>query len=108
MTEPALAPPGAGVSTMAATLKLNAIVPRNPSPRRNKNKGIGTVVIPTALKSRLVPSPSDPEPEAPEQNPATSSRDATPGLALDRLPLLSTLSLVVPISPSLPVLRDYP
>jgi hypothetical protein len=48
-TEPALAPPGAGVSTMAATLKLSAIDLRNPSPRRNKNKGIGTVVIPTAL-----------------------------------------------------------
>src|SRR4051794_13589655 len=52
---PALAAPGAGVSTMAATLKLklSAIDPRNPSPRRNKNKGIGTVVIPTALKPRL-------------------------------------------------------
>src|SRR4051812_2727478 len=69
-TVPALAPPVAGVSTMAATLKLklklSAIDPRNPSPRRNKNKGIGTVVIPTALKPRLIPSRSDLEPEAPE------------------------------------------
>jgi hypothetical protein len=108
VTEPALAAPGAGVSTMAATLKLSAIDPRNPSPRRNKNKGIGTVVIPTALKPRLIPSRSDLEAEAPEQNPATSSRDATPDLALDRSPLLATLSLVVPISPSLPALRNYP
>ena len=46
-TVPGPAATGADPNETAATLRLSANVPRNPSLRRNK--GIGTAVVPTAL-----------------------------------------------------------